>query len=87
MPIRRTLVDYDNLGRGTFVIADDSRLDLKWSLVDLPGSSDPDTGDIYSVVDRFGRVKELPLVRRQLGREERLLPEALEGQNGRSGSE
>lgn len=80
-------MDYDDLGRGTFVIADYFEPDVKWTLVDRPGSSDPDTGDIYCGLDRFGRVKELPLVRRRLGREERLLvPEALEGQNGRSGS-
>lgn len=52
------LVDYDYLGRGTFVIADDPEPDVKWTLADLSGSNDPDTGDIYSGLDRFGRVKD-----------------------------
>ncbi len=52
------LVDYDYLGRGTFVVADDTQPDVKWTLVDLSGSNDPDTGDIYSGLDRFGRVKD-----------------------------
>lgn len=52
------LVDYDYLGRGTFVIADDTQPDVKWTLVDLSGSNDPDTGDIYRGLDRFGRVKD-----------------------------
>ncbi|MDB5344807.1 MAG: repeat-associated core domain protein [Schlesneria sp.] len=32
--------------------------DVKYALVDLSGSNDPDTGDIYSGWDRFGRVKD-----------------------------
>lgn len=51
-------VDYDDLGRGTFVIADYFRLDVIWTLVELPGSNDTDTGDINDGLDRFGRVKD-----------------------------
>ena len=52
------LVDYDYLGRGTFVIADDTEPDLQWTLASLTGSNDPETGDIYTGLDRFGRVKD-----------------------------
>lgn len=52
------LVDYSYLGRGTFVVADSPQPQMKWTLVDLAGSDDPDTGDIYSGLDRFGRVKD-----------------------------
>jgi len=43
---------------GTFVPTDCIKPDLKWTLADLSGSNDPDTGDIYSGLDRFGRVKD-----------------------------
>jgi len=52
------LVDYSYLGSGTFVIADDTEPETKWTLADLTGSNDPDTGDIYSGFDRFGRIKD-----------------------------
>ncbi|WP_156514518.1 DUF6268 family outer membrane beta-barrel protein [Planctomyces sp. SH-PL14] len=52
------LVEYSYLGRGTFVVADDTEPQVKWTLVDLDGDDDPDTGDIYSGLDRFGRVKD-----------------------------
>ncbi|WP_233216293.1 hypothetical protein [Blastopirellula marina] len=44
-------------GQG-FVIADYTEPDTKWTLVDLSSSNDADTGDIYSSLDRFGRVKD-----------------------------
>jgi RHS repeat-associated protein len=31
---------------------------MKWTLVNPAGTNDPDTGDIYSGLDRFGRVKD-----------------------------
>ncbi|RCS44600.1 hypothetical protein DTL42_16880 [Bremerella cremea] len=64
------LVDYSYLGMGGsaqsvdspfgqgFVIADYTQPDTKWTLVDLSSSNDADTGDIYSGLDRFGRVKD-----------------------------
>ena len=52
------LADYSYLGRSTFVVTDYTEPDIKWTLVDLAGSNDPDTGDIYSGFDRFGRVKD-----------------------------
>lgn len=52
------LVEYEYLGLSTFVIADQTEPDLKWTLVDLSNSNDPDTGDIYSGLDRFGRTKD-----------------------------
>ena len=50
------LVDYDYLGRGMFVGADDTEPEVKWTL--FGASDDPDTGDIYSGFDRFSRVKD-----------------------------
>ncbi len=52
------LVDYSYLGMGNFVIVDYTEPDTKWTLVDLTGTTDPATGDIYSGLDRFGRVKD-----------------------------
>ncbi len=64
------LVDYSYLGMGSsaqsvdspfgqgFVIADYTQPDTKWTLVDLSETNDPDTGDVYSGLDRFGRVKD-----------------------------
>ncbi|MCG6156978.1 RHS repeat domain-containing protein [Rubinisphaera margarita] len=64
------LVDYSYLGRGRsaqsvsspfgtgFVIADSPQPQVKWTLVDLAGTNDPETGDIYSGYDRFGRIKD-----------------------------
>jgi len=52
------LVDYSYLGTGTFVIADETEPEVKWTMVDLSGTTDPDTGDIYSGFDRFGRIKD-----------------------------
>ena len=53
-----TLIEYDYLGLGTFVVADDKEPDIKWTLVDLSSVNDVDTGDIYSGLDRFGRIKD-----------------------------
>ena len=52
------LAQYSYLGLGTFVINDYTEPDIKWILNDLSGTNDPDTGDIYSGLDRFGRVKD-----------------------------
>lgn len=52
------LVDYSYLGERTFVIADLTEPDVKWTLADLTGTNDPGTGDIYSGLDRFGRIKD-----------------------------
>ncbi len=52
------LAEYSFLGAYTFAIVDYTEPDTKWTLVDLSGTNDPDTGDIYSGFDRFGRVKD-----------------------------
>ncbi|MBX3452614.1 MAG: hypothetical protein KF777_23955, partial [Planctomycetaceae bacterium] len=52
------LANYDYLGLGTTVVVDYTEPDVKYTLVDLSGTNDPDTGDIYSGLDRFGRVKD-----------------------------
>ncbi|MEI8381047.1 MAG: RHS repeat-associated core domain-containing protein [Planctomycetota bacterium] len=52
------LAQYSYLGNSTFVITDYTEPGIKWTLADLAGSNDPDTGDIYSGFDRFGRVKD-----------------------------
>ncbi|MBX3452388.1 MAG: hypothetical protein KF777_22720 [Planctomycetaceae bacterium] len=52
------LANYEYLGRSTFVQQDDTEPQMKWTLVDLDGDNDEDTGDIYSGFDRFGRVKD-----------------------------
>ena len=52
------LVDYSFLGLGIIVVVDYTEPDVKYTLVDLSGTNDPDTGDIYSGLDRFGRVKD-----------------------------
>jgi hypothetical protein len=53
------LADYQYLGLGTVVLQDSPQADLRYTLVSLTGSNDPDTGDIYAGLDRFGRVKDL----------------------------
>jgi RHS repeat-associated protein len=53
------LADYQYLGLGTVVLEDSPQADLRYTLVSLTGSNDPDTGDIYAGLDRFGRVKDL----------------------------
>jgi RHS repeat-associated protein len=53
------LADYQYLGLGAVVLQDSPQADLRYTLVSLTGSNDPDTGDIYAGLDRFGRVKDL----------------------------
>lgn len=52
------LAEYRYLGLKTFVEVDDTQPDVKYTLIDLAGSTDPDTGDLYTGFDRFGRVKD-----------------------------
>ncbi len=52
------LADYSYLGLGTFVEVGYAEPDVKYTLVGTAGGNDPDTGDIYRVLDRFGRVKD-----------------------------
>ena len=52
------LAEYSYLGQQSVVEVDYTEPDLRYTLVDLAGSDDPDTGDIYSGLDRFGRVKD-----------------------------
>ncbi|QDU01709.1 tRNA3(Ser)-specific nuclease WapA precursor [Gimesia chilikensis] len=52
------LVEYSYLGLGGPVIADDTESDVRFTLVGTTGGNDPDTGDIYRGLDRFGRTKD-----------------------------
>src|SRR5262245_32086466 len=52
------LADYSYLGRMTFVETDYAQPDVKYTLVGTAGGDDPDTGDIYRGLDRFGRIKD-----------------------------
>jgi RHS repeat-associated protein len=51
------LADYSYLALRVSVVVDYAEPEIKYTLVDLSGNNDPDTGDIYSGLDRFGRVK------------------------------
>jgi RHS repeat-associated protein len=53
------LADYSYLGRGSVVILNSPQPGLKYTLVGNGGGTDPDTGDIYQGLDRFGRIKDL----------------------------
>ena len=52
------LADYSYLGLNTFVEVDYTEPDIKWTMVGTAGGDDPDTGDIYRGLDRFGRNKD-----------------------------
>jgi len=52
------LADYSYLGQQSFVETDYTQPDVKYTLVGTAGGDDPDTGDIYRGLDRFGRVKD-----------------------------
>ncbi|TWT55980.1 tRNA3(Ser)-specific nuclease WapA precursor [Allorhodopirellula solitaria] len=53
------LAAYNYLGLSTFVQQDSAQADLRYTLISPTLSTDPDTGDIYSGLDRFGRVKDV----------------------------
>lgn len=53
------LADYLYLGLGTVVQQDSTQANLRYTLIDLAGSNDPGTGDIYAGLDRFSRIKDL----------------------------
>jgi hypothetical protein len=52
------IIDYTFLGAGTFVESDRPQPSLKWSIITDQGGTDPNTGDIYRGLDRFGRVTD-----------------------------
>ncbi|MEJ7594318.1 MAG: hypothetical protein WKF77_22505 [Planctomycetaceae bacterium] len=52
------LAYYSYLGQQSFVETDYTQPDVKYTLVGTAGGDDPDTGDIYRGLDRFGRVKD-----------------------------
>ncbi len=54
----QTLAQYSYLGVKKFVAASYPEPNVQWTMVNLAGTNDPDTGDIYSGFDRFGRVKD-----------------------------
>ena len=50
--------DYEYLGLQAFVEVDYTQPDVRYTLIGTAGGNDPDTGDIYRGLDRFGRVKD-----------------------------
>ena len=52
------LADYSYLGQATFVETDYTEPEIKYTLVGTAGGDDPETGDIYRGLDRFGRVTD-----------------------------
>jgi RHS repeat-associated protein len=52
------LVAYEYLGLGSFVETQYPQPDVRNTLISIPPANDPDTGDIYSGLDRFSRVKD-----------------------------
>jgi hypothetical protein len=50
---------YSYLGPAAIVEVTSAQATLKSTLVGVVGGTDPDTGDIYRGLDRFGRVKDL----------------------------
>jgi YD repeat-containing protein len=57
-PSATQLVDYSYLGLASFVEADDTEPQIRYTLIGTAGGNDPDTGDIYHGLDRFGRVTD-----------------------------
>src|SRR5205823_4770809 len=53
------LGDYMYLGAGGIVVVAMPEPRIQCSLIGTAGGDDPDTGDIYRGLDRFGRVKDL----------------------------
>ena len=53
------LTHYSYLGLEAVVQQDSLQAELRYTLVSLTGTNDPDTGDIYSGLDRFGRIVDL----------------------------
>jgi RHS repeat-associated protein len=53
-----TLAEYTYLGLGSVVEVDYHEPAVRYTLVGTTGGNDPDTGDIYRGLDRFGRVKD-----------------------------
>ena len=52
------LADYSYLGQQSFGETDYTQPDVKYTLVGTAGGDDPNTGDIYRGLDRFGHVKD-----------------------------
>ena len=52
------LADYSYLGLRNFVEVDYTEPDVEYTLIGTAGGNDPDTGDIYRGLDRFGRIKD-----------------------------
>jgi RHS repeat-associated protein len=53
------LADYSYLGLGSIIAVGSPQAQLQYTLIGTAGGNDPDTGDIYRGLDRFGRVKDL----------------------------
>lgn len=52
------LADYGHLGLNKFVKVDYTEPEVEYTLIGTAGGNDPDTGDIYRGLDRFGRIKD-----------------------------
>lgn len=53
------LAVYERLGQNTIVQQTSAQPDLRYTLISPTLATDPDTGDIYAGLDRFGRVKDV----------------------------
>ena len=53
------LADYSYLGSSSVVKQESPQASLQYTLISLTSSNDPDTGDIYTGLDRFGRIKDV----------------------------
>jgi len=53
------LADYSYLGLGSVVQQTSAQADLRFTLANIASGNDPDTGDIYTGLDRFGRIKDV----------------------------
>jgi len=53
-----SLAGYSYLGKDVIVVVGHDQPQLQFTLANPAGSNDPDTGDIYSGFDRFGRIKD-----------------------------
>ena len=62
-----SLAGYSYLGKDEIVAVSHGQPQLQFTLTDPAGGNDPDTGDIYTGFDRFGRVKDNRWINTALG--------------------
>ncbi|QDU05521.1 hypothetical protein V6x_52590 [Gimesia chilikensis] len=52
------LAEYSYLGLGGAVVVENTEPEVRFTLVGTAGGNDPNSGDIYHGLDRFGRIKD-----------------------------